>query len=89
MVLAPPVPSQEPTGWIGLARGLDADFIIAVESVGLAAALAVLERVLPHAPAWNRYDGRFGHDVVFTLLGSGLWRQARARARADRADERP
>lgn len=55
-----------------LQRGIDGTFIVASVFLGLAAALEILERVFPHETAWTRYDGQMAHDVVFTLIGSGL-----------------
>ena len=57
--------------WLGLRRDWDGALIVAIVYLALAAALAVLERVLPHEPRWNHGDGELAHDLVFTLLGSG------------------
>jgi sterol desaturase/sphingolipid hydroxylase (fatty acid hydroxylase superfamily) len=56
----------------GLSKQIDGSIILTVEFLGLAAALEILERVFPHESRWGKPDGLLGHDVVFTLLGSGL-----------------
>ena len=55
-----------------LARGVEGTLVITAVYVSLAVAVASLERWLPHAPRWNRDDGEIAHDIVFTLLGSGV-----------------
>jgi hypothetical protein len=57
---------------IGLREGIDGTYIVAFVFLALALVLGVLERVFPHERGGNRYDGEVAHDVVFTLLGSGL-----------------
>jgi sterol desaturase/sphingolipid hydroxylase (fatty acid hydroxylase superfamily) len=57
---------------VGLDRGIDGSFIVAADFLFLAAALVLLERVFPHEELWQDNDGEVAHDVVFTLLGSGL-----------------
>lgn len=57
---------------LGLREGVDGSYIVALVFLGLALVLGVLERIFPHERAWNRYDGEVGHDVAFTLFGSGV-----------------
>lgn len=57
---------------LGLHRGIDGSYIVAFVFLALAFVLGILELVFPHEREWNRYDGEVAHDVVFTLLGSGL-----------------
>lgn len=40
--------------------------------LGLAGAIALLERVMPHESEWNNRDGQTGNDLGHTLLGSAL-----------------
>jgi sterol desaturase/sphingolipid hydroxylase (fatty acid hydroxylase superfamily) len=55
-----------------LKHGINDSFIVAFVFLGLAATLEMLERMFPHETAWTRYDGQMAHDVIFTLIGSGL-----------------
>jgi sterol desaturase/sphingolipid hydroxylase (fatty acid hydroxylase superfamily) len=65
------LPAFALTAW-GIARGWESGLVVTVVYLPLAAAVALLERILPHEPSWNRGDGEEAHDVVFTLLGSGV-----------------
>lgn len=57
---------------VGLRAGIPGEIVVAIVYLSLAATIAVLERAFPHEPVWNESDGEVGHDLVFTVFGSGV-----------------
>lgn len=55
--------------WALLVAGIDPPLVVAGVNLAATAAIAVLERMLPHRPAWNRSHGDVRTDVLHMVFG--------------------
>lgn len=54
----------------GLARGVDATFLVVLVSASATFVVIVLERLMPHIPAWNRSHGDFVTDGLHMIVAA-------------------
>ncbi|MFC7049994.1 sterol desaturase family protein [Emcibacter nanhaiensis] len=52
----------------GLNRGLDPVLTLFSVYFVLIVCIAILERVMPHEPSWNKNDGQIGNDIFHTIV---------------------
>jgi ornithine lipid hydroxylase len=61
---------------IALERGIEMTPVIIATGAGALIIIAVLERVIPHVPAWNRSHGDVTHDVLHFVVSNSASIQA-------------